>query len=70
MYRTVQLNTDVWRIDIGRDVPSRSTFDASLETLPLWSPDGLRLPLLPSATAPSIYLKKQRPAREANGRCL
>ena len=30
-------------IDTGRDQQSRFTFDASLETLPLWSPDGSRV---------------------------
>jgi serine/threonine protein kinase len=43
VYRTVQGNTDVWLIDIGRDVPSRLTFDASIEASPLWSPNGRRV---------------------------
>jgi hypothetical protein len=42
-YRTVQVKTDVWLIDIGRDVPTRFTFDANLDSVPLWSLDGLRV---------------------------
>jgi len=43
VHRTVQTNTDVWLIDIGRDAPIRFTFDARLDVLPAWSPDGLRV---------------------------
>ena len=34
--------SDVWLIDLERDVPTRFTFDAAAET-PLWSPDGQRI---------------------------
>jgi dipeptidyl aminopeptidase/acylaminoacyl peptidase len=43
VHRTVQGNTDVWLIDTGHDVPSRLTFDASIEASPLWSPNGRRV---------------------------
>ncbi len=41
--RTEQGNTDVWLIDTSGDRASRLTFKSSLEGLPLWSPDGLRV---------------------------
>jgi eukaryotic-like serine/threonine-protein kinase len=41
--RMVEGNQDVWLVDTDRDQQSRLTFDASLETLPLWSPDGSRV---------------------------
>lgn len=41
--RTVQGDSDVWLIDVGRGVPTRFTFDASAEGDPVWSPDGSRI---------------------------
>ncbi len=41
--RTVQGNIDVWLIDVGRGVPNRFTFDAALDSGPIWSPDGSQL---------------------------
>jgi Tol biopolymer transport system component len=41
--RTMQGNTDVWLIEVGRGVASRFTFAASNDGFPLWSPDGRRL---------------------------
>jgi dipeptidyl aminopeptidase/acylaminoacyl peptidase len=38
--RTVQGNVDVWLIDVARGVPSRLTFDAAIDSAPIWSPDG------------------------------
>jgi Tol biopolymer transport system component len=38
--RTVQLNDDVWLVDVGRGVASRFTFDAASDARPIWSPDG------------------------------
>jgi Tol biopolymer transport system component len=34
---------DIWLLDIARGVPSRFTFDASSEDMPLWSLDGSRI---------------------------
>ena len=39
--RTVQGNTDIWLVDGTRT--SRFTFDAALDSFPLWSPDGGRI---------------------------
>ncbi len=36
-------NTDLWLYDIDRDVSTRLTSAPSLESLPVWSPDGKRL---------------------------
>ena len=39
--RTVQGNTDVWLLDGART--SRFTFDAAVDSYPVWSPDGSRI---------------------------
>jgi TolB protein len=36
-------NPDIWILDLGRDVTTRFTFDASTDWDPVWSPDGKRL---------------------------
>jgi serine/threonine protein kinase len=41
--RPINGNTDVWLIDAIRGVPTRFTFDASLDQRPIWSPDGRRV---------------------------
>ncbi len=41
--RIVQGNGDVWLIDIGRGLASRFTFNAVIESRPVWSPDGSRV---------------------------
>jgi Tol biopolymer transport system component len=38
--RTVQGNADVWLLDVLRGTATRFTFDAALDTRPLWSLDG------------------------------
>ena len=34
---------DIWVLDIARGTPSRITFDPGLDSLPIWSQDGLRI---------------------------
>ena len=41
--RVVQGNPDVWLVDVGRGVPTRFTFDAAIDSAPVWSPDGSRI---------------------------
>jgi Tol biopolymer transport system component len=41
--RTVQVNQDIWLMDLARGGFTRFTFDAAQDTLPLWSPDGTRV---------------------------
>jgi len=41
--RTVEGNFDLWLLDVGRRVFSRFTFEGSLESYPIWSPDGRRV---------------------------
>ena len=36
-------NRDIWVIDVTRQVSTRFTFDAAIETTPIWSPDGRRI---------------------------
>ena len=38
--RTVNGNTDVWLLDLGRGLLTRFTFDVAADLFPLWSPDG------------------------------
>ena len=35
--------SDIWVLDIARGVPSRITFDPSMDNLPIWSHDGRRI---------------------------
>jgi Tol biopolymer transport system component/DNA-binding winged helix-turn-helix (wHTH) protein len=35
--------SDIWVYDLRRNVPTRLTFDASMDTTPVWSPDGSRI---------------------------
>jgi Tol biopolymer transport system component len=41
--RTVQGNIDVWLVDVARGLSSRFTFDPSIDSAALWSPDGKRV---------------------------
>ena len=41
--RTSQGNIDVWSIEVSRGLASRFTFDAAIDSAPLWSPDGSRV---------------------------
>jgi Tol biopolymer transport system component len=41
--RIVQGNFDVWLMDVGRGVANRFTFDAALDFVAIWSPDGSRV---------------------------
>jgi len=43
LFRTVDGNSDIWLLELGRNVPSRFTTDAAAEVLPTWSPDGTRV---------------------------
>ena len=43
MSRSVNGNTDIWRLDIDRDLLTRFTTEAVPEIYPLWSPDGQRI---------------------------
>jgi eukaryotic-like serine/threonine-protein kinase len=41
--RTVNGNTDIWLLDVSRDVMTRFTTDPTPDIFPIWSPDGQRL---------------------------
>jgi hypothetical protein len=43
MRRTVNGNGDVWLLDLLRGGMTRVTFDADLDSNPVWSPDGMRI---------------------------
>ena len=43
VFRAVDGNVDTWLVDIDRSVSSRFTFDAAVDSFPLWAPDGRRL---------------------------
>jgi dipeptidyl aminopeptidase/acylaminoacyl peptidase len=51
-------NTDIWVIDIARNIPTRLTFDDADDTAGTWSPDGSRLVFASSrVAAPGLYWK-------------
>jgi eukaryotic-like serine/threonine-protein kinase len=55
----IQLRTsDIWLIDLARNVPSRFTFDRANEFSPIWSPDGNQLAFMSSRAQPGIYQKR------------
>jgi Tol biopolymer transport system component len=41
--RSVNDNADIWLLEVGRGFMRRLTFDAGLDILPIWSPDGGRI---------------------------
>jgi Tol biopolymer transport system component len=41
--RTIDGNTDIWLLDLSRDVLTRFTTDPTPEIFPIWSPNGQRL---------------------------
>jgi Tol biopolymer transport system component len=41
--RREENNVDIWALDLVRGVPSRLTFDSSVDNLPIWSHDGRRI---------------------------
>ena len=41
--RTVLNNRDVYLTDLARGEPTRLTFDAGIDSTPIWSPDGSRI---------------------------
>src|SRR5262245_29491565 len=41
--RTVLNNRDVFLADVARGLPSRFTFNAGIDAMPIWSPDGSRI---------------------------
>jgi serine/threonine protein kinase/dipeptidyl aminopeptidase/acylaminoacyl peptidase len=41
--RIVDLNWDIWLLDIGRDVLTRVTSESALDFRPVWMPDGRRI---------------------------
>ena len=58
----LQGNLDVWLIDVGRGVPNRFTFDAALDSSPIWSPDGSQLVFRSIRQGGSSYDLFQKPA--------
>jgi serine/threonine protein kinase len=41
--RTIDGNTDIWILDLGRDLLNRFTFDMAADAVPSWSPDGSQI---------------------------
>jgi WD40 repeat protein len=39
----MQGNTDIWVVDLQRNIPTRFTLDPEIDALPVWSPDGSRI---------------------------
>jgi Tol biopolymer transport system component len=57
MHRTVEVNTDIYLIETG-NLPSRFTFDPSIDTTALWSLDGKRVVFSSSRSGPFGLFEK------------
>src|SRR5207244_4947279 len=58
LQRSVQNNTDVWLMDLVRRRMTRFTFDPAIDSVPVWSPDGMRIAFLSSRKGfYNLYLK-------------
>jgi dipeptidyl aminopeptidase/acylaminoacyl peptidase len=58
------VNFDIWIFDIGRNVPSRLTFDPEYDGSPVWSPDGTRIAFQGNRSG-KVALRQQLIARTA-----
>ena len=56
--RTINGNTDIWLFDAGRPSLRRLTFDPSVDTSPLWSPDGTKIVFRSSRSGSSALFQK------------
>jgi serine/threonine protein kinase len=71
MSRSVNGNTDIWRLDIDRDLLTRFTSEAVPEIYPLWSPDGQRIVYSsPTAGKPGFDLYEKSVNSTAPGTLL
>jgi eukaryotic-like serine/threonine-protein kinase len=56
--RTIDGNTDIWILDLGRDLLNRFTFDMAADAVPRWSPDGNQIVFTSNRTGVyDLYLK-------------
>ncbi|MFH2052025.1 MAG: protein kinase [bacterium] len=61
-----QSNTDVWVLDLRRNIRSRLTFDDSADLSPIWSPDDTRIAYVSDKPgAAGVYVKPSNGAGEA-----
>jgi serine/threonine protein kinase len=59
--RTIQSNQDVWLIDLVRGGITRFTFDAAIDSAPVWSPDSMRIAFSSNRKGPyGLYVKASR----------
>jgi serine/threonine protein kinase len=63
--RSVNGNSDVWLLDLGRSVLSRFTFDPGPEIFPVWSPDGTRIVYAASNRTGAGFRMFQKPTAGA-----
>jgi serine/threonine-protein kinase len=61
-------NTDVWVLDLDRNTSSRLTFDASVETSPIWSPDGQWVVYSSSKDTTGVLVRRRADANGAEER--
>ncbi len=65
-------NTNVWTYDLQRGAAKRLTFDAGLDAMPVWSPDGTRVVFTSSRSRSNVfdlYLKETNGAQEEKVIC-
>ena len=69
--QSVNGNTDIWLLDVGRGVFTRFTSDPVPEVYPIWSPDGQRIVYsAPSPGKPGFDLYEKPVSGAASGKLL
>jgi Tol biopolymer transport system component len=68
--RTLRGETDVWLIDIGREVTTRFTFHRGLDSSPVWSSDGTRVVFTSQRNGPPDLFEKAASAAGDDGLLL
>jgi serine/threonine protein kinase len=54
---TAGMNEDIWILDLASEIPTRFTFNESMDNTPLWTPDGNRIVFWSNRQEGGIYWK-------------
>ena len=67
MQRLEDGNSDIWLMDLARGVPSRFTFEATVEDFPVWSPDGNFVVFSSGGAGPDVFFNLYRKVSSGAG---